>query len=228
MFRVINIARRVLEGSLLSIFLIGVIAIAGISPTISMLIADRSLASLALLLVIAIVLADLIAKLIAIFQITFPDLIPKLDDGELKRASLLRRLRAGQTMALLSGAYLARIALFLLIFALLGVTYTAAPTAVQNHLFGELTAASAIEVFLREGVAGAVGYFLFFLGPNSLTPITDAISPDRLVSSSADGDVFLAGIRLYGLAFVFAVLRALLTPVIFMRARNRAAQVPVG
>lgn len=225
MFRVVTILRRIAEGSLSSILLIGVIALAGLSPTIDVLIADGSLPAMLFLLAIAIVSADLIAKLISIFQTTFPDLIPKIDQSEFKRASLLRRLKTGQTLAVLSGAHLARVVLFLVIFASLGVTYSAAPGAVQQNLFGEFGGAAATEAFLREGIAGAFSYFLFFLGPDTLAPLTEAVSPERLQPASVDGDVFLAGIRLYGLAFILAVFRALLTPLIIVRARGRAAHV---
>ena len=80
-------------------------------------------------------------------------------------------------------------------------------------------------MFLREGVAGSIGYFLFFLGPDRLAPITQTIAAERLAASTPDGDVFLAGIRLYGLAFVLAILRTLAMPVAYIRARLRSGRI---
>lgn len=222
MLAIINVVRRTIEGSVVAIILIGGVALLGWSETINALVADRSLAAIAFLLMLAVVLADLIAKIFMILGRTFPDLIPKLEDADVKRASLIKRLRPGQTMALLSGAYAARVVLFVLIFAALGSSYAAAPENAQSILFGDFSAAKAAELFLREGIAGSIGYFLFFLGPDRLAPITDLIASERLVASSSDGDVFLAGIRLYGLAFVLAILRTLATPVTYIRARLRS------
>lgn len=223
-----KIVRRILEGSVSSIVLIAIIAVLGASETINLLLADRSLSSILFLTVIAIVLADIIAKLISILDSTLPDLIPRLDENDLKRASLIRRLAPGQTVALLSGAYAARIALFLLIFLLLGASYAAAPKPVQESLFGDFTTFQAVEIFLREGVAGSVGYFLFFIGPENLRPITQAIITQPLETATISGDVFLAGIRLYGFAFVLAALRTLVTPITFLRARLRAHAMPAS
>jgi hypothetical protein len=174
---------------------------------------------------LAIVLADLIAKFIGILGSTFPDLVPKLDDEHIKRASLIRRLRPGQTVALLSGANAARVVLFLVMFALLGASYSASPASAQQALFGPLRPVEAIETFLREGIAGSLGYFLFFLGPDTLKPITNAIIAEPLTSPTIDGELFLVGLRLYGLAFVLAILRTLVTPIIYVRARLRARAI---
>ena len=122
MLGIVSLIRRVIEGSILAILLIAFVAFLGSSETINLLIADKSVPSFLFLIVIAIVLADIIAKLIGILNSTFPDLLPKIDDRDLKRASLIKRLRPGQTVALLSGAYFARIALFIVIFALLGAS----------------------------------------------------------------------------------------------------------
>lgn len=225
MLGIIKIVRRLIEGTVLAVLIIAVAAIFGASETINLLLADGSVSSIVFLAVIAIVLADLIAKLIAILDATFPDLIPDFDELDVKRASLIRRLRPGQTVALLSGANSARIALFIAIFALLGASYAAAPKEVQATLFGDLGAIDAFSAFLREGVAGSVGYFLFFLGPDNLQPITRSIVSEPLVSSSANGDVFLAGVRLYGFAFVLSVLRTLVTPLSYLRARLRARKI---
>tara|TARA_R110002167_G_scaffold17426_2_gene66496 strand:- start:108 stop:818 length:711 start_codon:yes stop_codon:yes gene_type:complete len=224
MWEVINLVRRTIEGSVSAIVVIAVVAVLGLSDTINMLIADRSPASILFLFMLAILLADLIAKFIGILSATFPDLVPKFDDDVAKRASLIRRLRPGQTIALLSGAYAARVALFLIIFALLGASYAAAPQPVQASLFGAFPPITAINAFVREGIAGSLGYFLFFLGPDHMKPITDAIMPQPLVSSTVDGDILLVGIRIYGLAFVLAVLRTLVTPVTYVRARLRTAR----
>jgi hypothetical protein len=205
--------------------LIAVIAALGWSQTINTLIADRSISSSLFLLMLAIVLADLIAKLISVAGSAFPDLIPKVEESDLKRASLIERLRPGQTIALLSGAYTARVFLFIIMFALLGTSYAGTPTEVQQNLFGSYNAVNASEAFLREGLAGSIGYFLFFLGPDNLAPVTNTISSERLVSLSFDGDVFLAGVRLYGLAFALAILRTLATPVTFVRARLRSRKL---
>lgn len=225
MLAILKLIRRTIEGSVLAIILIGVVASFGWSGTINTLIAERSISSILFLLMLAIVLADLIARIITIAGATFPDLIPKVEDDDLKRASLIGRLRPGQTMALLSGAYAARVVMFIVIFALLGSSYAAAPEDAQDNLFGDYGALNASEAFLREGVAGSLGYFLFFLGPDTLAPIKGAIASEQLVSNSSDGDVFLAGIRLYGLAFVLAILRTLATPVAYVRARLRARKL---
>ena len=225
MLAIVRLVRRTIEGSVSAIILIAIVAFLGWSETINALIADRGVFSILFLLMLAIVLADLIAKIIGIVDRTFPDLIPKLDDDDKKRAWLISRLRPGQTVALLSGAYAARVVLFVVIFALLGSSYSAAPGAVQENLFGNFSAINASEAFLREGVAGSIGYFLFFLGPDSLKPITDTVATERLVSLSPDGDIFLAGIRLYGLAFVLAILRTLATPITYAKARLRARKL---
>lgn len=220
-----GLVARIIGGSLIAIALMAVAAAAGASHIVNLLISEASVASLLFLLMLAIVLADLIAKFIGILETTFPDLIPKVDDEHVKRASLIQRLRPGQTVALLSGANTARVVLFLVIFALLGVSYAASPGAAQQALFGPLQPVEAIEIFLREGVAGSIGYFLFFLGPETLKPITDAIVPEPLRSTTIDGDLFLVGLRLYGLAFVLAILRTLVTPIIYLRARLRARTI---
>ncbi|MEZ5961942.1 MAG: hypothetical protein R3C30_16190 [Hyphomonadaceae bacterium] len=220
-----GLVARVIGGSLFAIAIIALAAIAGTSQIINLLIGDGSAASIFFLLMLAIVLADLIAKFIGILESTFPDLVPKVDDEHVKRASLIQRLRPGQTVALLSGANTARVVLFLVMFALLGASYAASPIAAQQALFGPLQPAQAIEIFLREGVAGSIGYFLFFLGPDTLKPITDAIIAEPLTSATIDGDLFLVGLRLYGLAFVLAILRTLVTPIIYMRARLRARAI---
>ncbi len=225
MLAIIKLVRRTIEGSVSAIVLIALVAYLGWSETINMLIADRSVPSILFLLMLAIVLADLIAKIIMIAGRTFPDLIPKVDDDDKKRASLIGRLRPGQTVALLSGAYAARVVLFVVIFGLLGSSYAAAPDRVQENLFGNFDALGASEAFLREGVAGPIGYFLFFLGPDNLKPLTETIATERLAASNPDGDIFLAGIRLYGLAFALAILRTLATPVTYLRARLRARDI---
>ena len=225
MLAIYKFVRRTIEGSIVAIILMAAVAALGWSPTINTLLAEQSVSAYLFLLMLAIVLADLIAKMIMIFGRTFPDLIPKVEDEDRKRASLISRLRPGQTVALLSGAYAARVALFVAIFALLGATYAAAPSAAQQNLFGEYDALSASEIFIREGIAGSIGYFLFFIGPKNLAPITDIIASERLVSLSSDGDVFLAGIRLYGLAFVLAILRTLVTPITYVRAKLRARKL---
>lgn len=225
MLEIVKIIRRVIAGSVSAILFIAVGAILGVSHTINLLLADRSLGSILFLVVIALVSSDLIAKLIAIVNSTFPDLIPDLDKYALKRASLIKRLRPGQTIALLSGAYAARVALFLIIFALLGFGSAATPLEVQTSLLGEFRAGDAIKAFLREGVTGSLGYFLFFLGPDNLKSITKAIVAHPLASATTDGNIFLAGIRLYGFAFVLAALRALVTPITYLRARFRARRL---
>ncbi|MBI1405509.1 MAG: hypothetical protein GC145_05230 [Caulobacter sp.] len=227
---ILKLVRRMIEGSVMAILLIGIVAVFGVSETINRLLSDHGVSSLVFLLVLAIVLADLIGKFIGVVSATFPDIIPKLDDDHLERASLIERLRPGQTLALLSGAYAARLAMFLIIFALLGASYAWAPVAVQETLVGPLGPLKAIELFLREGVAGSVGYFLFFLGPENLKPITGAITPEPLAAASLNGDIFLVGIRVYGLAFVLAVLRTLVTPITLVRARGRAGRLtpPAG
>ncbi len=230
MLGIIKLVRRTIEGSILSIVIIAIVAIFGVSETINLLIAEPSVPSILFLLVLAIVLADLIGKLISILSSTFPDLIPALNDDDLKRASLIQRMRPGQTVALLSGAYVSRLLMFLVIFALMGTSYAFAPKPVQETLFGNFGAMQAIETFLREGLAGSVGYFLFFLGPDHLKPITNAIIADPLVSSTVNGDIFLVGIRVYGLAFVLSILRTLVAPITYVRARRRAGRLsaPAG
>ena len=226
MWEILNLVRRSLEGSVVALVLIAIVAMLGVSETINLLLADGSAASILFLLVLAIVLADLIAKLLSLATSTFPDLVPKLDEQALKRATLIKRLRPGQTLALLSGANAARVALFLAIFALLGASYASAPAPVQERLFGNFGALPAIEAFLREGIAGSVGYFLFFLGPDNLKPITEGIAAEPLTASTADGDIFLVGIRLYGLALVLSLLRTLVMPITYIRARLRARRLP--
>ncbi|GJL94807.1 MAG: hypothetical protein DHS20C05_12120 [Hyphococcus sp.] len=225
MLAIIKLIRRMIEGSVSAIILIAIVAYFGWSDTINMLIADLSISSILFLTVLAIVLADLIAKIIQIFGRTFPDLIPKVEDDDLKRASLISRLRPGQTVALLSGAYAARVVMFVVIFGLLGASYAATSVEVQENLFGNYGAVEAGTAFLREGVAGSIGYFLFFIGSDNLAPIKEAIIAEQLVSASPDADVFLSGIRLYGLAFVLAILRTLVTPITFVRARIRARKI---
>ena len=221
----INLLRRIIGGSISAILLIGLAALTGVSDTIALLIADGSFWSLLFLLMLAVLLADLIAKFISILSTVFPDLIPKLDDEKLERASIIRRPRPGQPLALLSGAYLARVVLFLAIFALLGVSYAAVPSPVQQTLFGNLSASEAVESFVREGIAGSLGYFLFFLGAGNLAPITQAIVTEPLVTTTIDGDLLLVAIRLYGLAFVLSVLQTLAAPIISLRARLRARRL---
>lgn len=226
MLGVVNLVRRTIEGSIISVVIIAVVATFGVSETVNTLLADRSVPSMFFLLVLAIVLADLIGKFISIVSLTFPDLIPAVGDDDLRRASLLQRLRPIQTVALLSGVYAARLVMFLVIFALIGTSYAFAPLQVQETLFGEFGALDAVEAFLREGVAGSIGYFLFFLGPDHLSPITNLIIAQPLTSATINGDIFLVGIRLYGLAFALAALRTLATPIIFLRARRRAGRIP--
>lgn len=226
MLGLLKLVRRMIEGSVVSIVLIAVVAVLGISSTVNLLLAEPSLPSLLFLLVLAIVLADLIGKFLSILSTTFPDLIPALDEEDLKRASLIQRLRPGQTVALLSGAYAARLVMFLVIFALLGASYAYAPVAVQETLVGPLGVGEAIVTFIREGVAGSIGYFLFFLGPDNLKPVTDAILAQPLTPATPSGDAFLVGIRIYGLAFMFSVLRTLATPITYWRARRRARTLP--
>lgn len=228
MLAIVTLVRRTVEGSLSAILLIALVAALGASETINLLIAERSAASILFLLMMAVVLADLIAKLISVVSATFPDLLPKLDEDDLKRASLISRLRPGQTVALLSGANAARVVMFVVIFAALGASYAGAPREVQQTLFGAFEPMAAIEAFIREGIAGSVGYFLFFLGGDKLEPITSAIASERLRSSSVDCDIFLSGIRLYGLAFALAILRTLATPIIYVRARLRARNLAGG
>jgi hypothetical protein len=225
MLALVKLVRRTLEGSVAAIILVGLVALLGVSETVNAIRADLSVSSILFLLMIVIVLADLLAKLFAIASSTFPDLIPKFEEDDIKRASLIRRLRPGPTVALLSGAYAGRVVVFLVIFALLGVTYASAPTEVQAPLFGEYSQTGAIDAFIKEGVAGSIGYFFFFLGAATLEPITNSIASDRIASNSVDGDIFLAGIRLYGLAFVLAVLRTLIAPVTYLRARVRAMRL---
>lgn len=225
MLRIIKLVRRTIEGSIVSILTIVIVAILGVSETINILLADRSASSILFLLMLGVIWADLIGKFISIFGSTFPDLVPVVGEDELKRASLIRRLRPVQMVGLLSGAYTARLVMFLVIFALLGTSYAFASPQVQATLFGDLGARDAIETFLREGVAGSIGYFLFFLGPDNLRPITNFILAEPLVSSTVNGDIFLVGIRLYGLAFALALLRTLVAPIVYLRARRRAAHL---
>jgi len=227
MLGLVNVLRRLIEGSVVSVLIIGLVAILGVSQTISALIADRTLASILFLLVLAIVLADLFGKFISILSSTFPDLIPAVGKDDVSRASLIQRLRPIQTVGLLSGAYAARLAMFLLIFGLLGMSYAFAPASAQATLFGDLGALAAAETFLREGIAGSVGYFLFFLGPDALKSITNLIVDEPLTASTIDGDIFLVGVRLYGLAFALSFLRTLVTPITYLRARRRAGVLPV-
>lgn len=228
MLGIINLVRRTIEGSILSILILAAVAMFGVSETINTLLAERSVPSMLFLLVLAIVLADLIGKFISILSLTFPDLIPAVGDEDLKRASLLQRLRPVQTVALLSGVYAARLVMFLVIFALIGTSYAYAPQQVQATLFGDFGALDAIETFLREGIAGSIGYFLFFLGPDDLRSITNAIIAEPLTSATINGDIFLVGLRLYGLAFALAALRTLVTPIIYLRARHRAGKLPAA
>jgi hypothetical protein len=226
MLGLINIARRTIEGSILSVLTLLLVAVLGVSETVNTLLTVRSASSILFLLVLAIILADLIGKFISIFSSTFPDLLPALNEEDLKRASLIQRLRPVQTVGLLSGAYAARLVMFLVIFVLLGTSYALAPSQAQASLFGDFGAQDAIEMFLREGLAGSVGYFLFFLGPEHLGAITRGIVTQPLTPATVDGDVFLVGVRLYGLAFVLAVLRTLVSPVTYLRARRRARRLP--
>lgn len=226
MLGIVKLVRRTIEGSVISVLIVGLVALLGVSATIDALLADRGPAAILFLLVLVVVLADLIGKFISIFSSTFPDLLPALGEDERKRASLIQRLRPVQTVALLSGAYAARLVMFLAIFALMGAGYAFAPTAAQETMFGPLGAAEAIETFLREGIAGSIGYFLFFLGPDALSSITGAIVDEPLTASTVDGDIFLVGVRLYGLAFALAVLRTLVTPLVYLRARRRAEALP--
>lgn len=226
MLRLLRLVRRTLEGSLLAILIIALAAFSGVSETINLAFAEPSFASLFFVLIMAVVLADLIGKALSILSSTFPDLLPAVDEEDLKRASLIQRLRPGQTVALMSGAHAARLALFLCIFALLGTSYAFAPRAVQETLFGPMATPDAILRFIREGLAGSLGYFLFFLGPDHLKPIIRAITDVPLEPTSFSGDAFLAGIRIYGLAFVLAILRTLATPITFWRARRRADRLP--
>ncbi|MEH6697563.1 MAG: hypothetical protein V7672_02580 [Brevundimonas sp.] len=225
MLGLFKLLRRIIEGSILSIVILAVVALLGLSSTVNLALAEPSAASLLFLLVLAIVLADLIGKFISILSTTFPDLIPAVEDEDLKRASLIQRLRPGQTVALLSGAYAARLVMFLAIFALLGASYAWAPLAVQETLVGPLGTMEAITVFIREGIAGSLGYFLFFLGPDNLKPVTDAILAEPLTPATPSGDAFLVGIRIYGLAFMFSALRTLVTPITYWRARKRARKL---
>jgi hypothetical protein len=225
MLGIINLVRRTIEGSVLSILIIAILAVFGVSETVNMALAERSVASMLFLIMLAIVLADLIGKFLTILTATFPDLLPAVDDEDVKRASLIQRLRPGQTVTLLSGAYAARLVMFLLIFGLLGTSYAFAPRPVQDTLFGNLGPLQATEIFLREGLAGSVGYFLFFLGPDHLKPITSAILSEPLVASNVDGDTFLVGLRVYGLAFMLSILRTLATPITYLRARRHADRI---
>ncbi|MFW2342834.1 hypothetical protein [Brevundimonas sp.] len=225
MLGLFKLLRQIIEGSVVSIVLLAIVAVLGVSSTVNLLVREPSAASLLFLLVLAIVLADLIGKFLSILSTTFPDLIPAVDDEDLKRASLIQRLRPGQTVALLSGAYAARLFMFLAIFALLGASYAWAPLAVQETLVGPLGATEAINVFIREGIAGSIGYFLFFLGPDNLAPVTRAILDQPLDPATPSGDTLLVGIRIYGLAFMFSALRTLVMPVTYWRARRRARRL---
>jgi hypothetical protein len=226
MLGIIKAVRRTLEGFVIAFLLIALMGALGASETLNALLADGGAAAMVFLVVIALVLADLIGKFISILSSTFPDLIPDLGEDDLKRASLIQRLRPFQTVALLSGAHAARLVMFLLLFALLGGSYALAPPAVQATLFGDFTVLEAIEIFLREGLAGSVGYFLFFLGPDDLQRVTGLLIDRPLTAASVNGDIFLVGVRLYGLAFVLALLRTLATPVTYLRARRRAVKLP--
>lgn len=225
MLGLFKLLRRIIEGSILSIILLAAVAVLGVSSTVSLALAEPSAASLLFLLVLAVVLADLIGKFLSILSTTFPDLIPAVEDEDIKRASLIQRLRPGQTIALLSGAYAARLVMFLIIFALLGASYAWAPLAVQETLVGPLGTMEAITIFIREGIAGSIGYFLFFLGPDNLAPVTRAIIDQPLDPATPSGDAFLVGIRIYGLAFMFSILRTLVMPITFWRARRRARRL---
>jgi hypothetical protein len=227
MLTIFNYIRHTIEGSLLAIVLVVLVAVFGWSPTIETLVEDASVSSILFLVVLVILLTDMIAKLIDILARTFPDLLPKVEERDLRMAAFVDRLAPQEAIGLLAGAHIARILVFLLVFALLGASYANAPNAVQAQLVGDYGVWAATEAFLRESAAGSVGYFLFFLGPDKLQPITDAIAAERLQSNSLDGDVFLSGLRLYGLPFVFAVLRAIVTPVIFVRARLRSRKLNV-
>lgn len=226
MLGIIKAVRRTLEGFVIAFVLIAVVAALGVSDTLNALLADGGPAAMVFLLVIALVLADLTGKFISIVSSTFPDLLPDLGEDDLKRASLIQRLRPFQTVALLSGAHAARLVMFLLLFALLGASYALAPAAVQATLFGDFAVLEAVEIFLREGLAGSVGYFLFFLGPDDLQRVTRLLIDRPLTAASVNGDIFLVGVRLYGLAFVLALLRTLATPVTYLRARRRAVKLP--
>ncbi|GAA0867462.1 hypothetical protein GCM10009116_00350 [Brevundimonas basaltis] len=228
MLGLFRLVRRIIEGSVISILILATVAVLGVSETIGSLLADRSAAALLFLLVLVVVLADLIGKFISILSATFPDLVPAVGDDERRRASLIQRLRPVQTVGLLSGAYAARLGMFLVLFALMGASYAHAPGAVQDSLFGPLGAGEAIVTFLREGIAGSVGYFLFFLGPDALGSITGRIVDAPLAPATVDGEILLVGIRLYGLAFALSVLRTLATPIIYLRARRRAESLPAA
>lgn len=228
MLSLIKLLRRTVEGSLAAILLVAVAGIFGFSDTISLLLEERSVSSILFLIVLVIVLADIIAKLISILSTTFPDLLPKVDRDSLRLASLVNGVSPGKVFAFLAGTHLARVIVFLIVFALLGATYASAPNVVQERLVGDYSTMGAIEAFIRESLAGSVGYFLFFLGGDNLEPITSAIASERLTAQSIDGDIFLSGIRLYGLTFVLAILRMLATPVIVGRARLRARDLDDG
>ncbi|MEH6663739.1 MAG: hypothetical protein V7678_02715, partial [Brevundimonas sp.] len=66
MLGVVNLVRRTVEGSIISFVVIAVVAVFGLSATIDALLAGISVASMAFLVVIAVVLADLIGRFIAI------------------------------------------------------------------------------------------------------------------------------------------------------------------
>ena len=51
---------------------------------------------------------------------------------------------------------------------------------------------------------------------------------EPLDPATPSGDAFLVGIRIYGLAFMFSVLRTLVTPITYWRARRRAHRLPAS
>ena len=219
---------RVVGGSLTAILAMAGVALTGASETVSVLLAERSATSLLFLGVLTLILADLISKLVSILAATFPDVLPKVDRDTLRLASFVDRASPGQGLAVLAGTQGARVGVFLLIFALLGWSYASAPDAAQASLVGAYEVWPATLSFIREAAAGSIGYFLFFLSGERLAPLTEAIAAERLAPVGIEGDVFLSGLRLYGLAFVLAVLRLAATPVIFARARLRAKDMEQG
>ena len=84
MLGLFKLLRQIIEGSVVSIILLAIVAVLGASSTVNLLVREPSAASLLFLLVLAIVLADLIGKFISILSTTFPDLIPAVDDEDLK------------------------------------------------------------------------------------------------------------------------------------------------
>lgn len=216
---------RTVEGAISAVLLIAIVSFFGWSPTIDQLLADHSLTSILFLVVVTILLADLIAKMIGILGKAFPDLIPRLKDKDFQLATLLQENTIGKAIMVLTGAQFGRVIIFLVIFTALGWSYAGAPDAAQDQLVGELSGWQATGAFILEGIAGAVGYFLFFLGPENISPIKGFFATETLTSGGIDGDIFLSAIRLYGLAFVFAILRALVTPIVFLRARLRAMKI---